>query len=56
MTNRPDLQMNFLVVARKVQAEVVVFGVVGLRRVDNDQAGSPERALRIDLKLYIVNF
>ena len=40
--NRPDLQTNFLVVARKVQAVVIVFGVVGLRRVDDDQAGSPE--------------
>ena len=39
---RLDLQTKFLVVARKVQAVVVVFGVVGLRRVDYDQAGSPE--------------
>ena len=42
--------------ARNIQAVVVVFGVVGLRRVNNDQAGSPERALRVDLKLYLVNF
>ena len=40
--NRPDLQTNFLVVVRKVQAVVIVFGVVGLRRVDDDQAGSPD--------------
>ena len=32
--------------AKNVQAVVIVFGVVGLRRVDNDQTRSPERALR----------
>ena len=36
----------------QVQAVVVVLGVVGLRRVDDEQAGSPERPLQIDLKLY----
>ena len=40
--NRPDLRMNFLVVARNIQAVVVVFGVVGLRRVDEEQSGSLE--------------
>ena len=39
---RPDLQTNFLAVARKVRAVVVVVGVVGLRRVDDNQAGSPD--------------
>ena len=39
MMIRLDLQTNFLVVARKVQAAVVVFGVVGLRSVDDEQAG-----------------
>ena len=42
--------------ARNIQAVVVIFGVVGLRRVNDYQAGSPERALRIDLNLFEVPY
>ena len=41
-----ERKLNSLKRSEVVQ-EVVTFGVVGLRRVDEEQAGSPERALRL---------